>query len=99
VRQMLELANGYDVAVIETDGFPHPLSAVYRRTVLPHIEDLLAHDQLRPAFLFEVMRTRRIRRDEMTADPDLYTLRNLNTREDYELALADAGLSTRTTRV
>jgi hypothetical protein len=28
----------------------------------------------------------------MTADPELRTLRNLNTREDYERALADAGL-------
>jgi hypothetical protein len=27
----------------------------------------------------------------MTADPDLRTLWNLNTREDYERALADAG--------
>jgi hypothetical protein len=28
----------------------------------------------------------------MTADPDLRTLRNLNTRDDYERALADAGV-------
>jgi hypothetical protein len=38
------------------------------------------------------MRTRRVRPEEMTADPELRTLRNLNTREDYEKALADAGL-------
>jgi molybdenum cofactor guanylyltransferase len=98
VRQMLDLATGHDVAILEIDGFAHPLSAVYRRTVLPHVEDLLAHDRLRPAFLFEEVRTRRVRRDEMTADPDLHTLRNLNTREDYERALAEAGLSTRMTR-
>jgi hypothetical protein len=28
----------------------------------------------------------------MTADPELRTLRNLNTREDYERALVEAGL-------
>jgi hypothetical protein len=28
----------------------------------------------------------------MTADPELRTLRNLNTREDYERTLAEAGL-------
>ena len=28
--QMLELARGYDIAVMEIDGFTHPLSAVYR---------------------------------------------------------------------
>jgi molybdopterin-guanine dinucleotide biosynthesis protein A len=92
VTQMLELARGYDVAVMEIDGFPHPLSAVYRRTTLPHVEDLLAHDRLRPVFLFEAVRTRRVRPEEMTADPDLLTLRNLNTREEYEQALGVAGL-------
>jgi molybdopterin-guanine dinucleotide biosynthesis protein A len=92
VRQMLELARGYDIAVTEIDGFTHPLSAVYRRATLPFVEDLLAKDRLRPAFLFELVKTRRVQPEEMTADPDLRTLRNLNTREDYERALADAGL-------
>ena len=77
---------------MEIDGFAHPLSAVYRRDVLPHVEALLAQDRLRPAFLFEIVKTRRIAPAEMTADPDQLTLRNLNTREDYEQALALAGL-------
>ena len=93
VRRMLVLAEGFDVAVMEMDGFTHPLSAVYRRATLPHIEALLAADRLRPLFLFEAVRTRRVSRDEMTADPGLRTLRNLNTRDDYERALADAGLA------
>ena len=92
VRQILDLADGYDVAVIEIDGFTHPLSAVYRRTTLPRVEDLLAHDRLRPAFLFDAVKTRRVSPAQMTADPELRTLRNLNTREDYEQALIEAGL-------
>jgi len=92
VRQMLDLARGYDVAVMEIGGFTHPLSAVYRRSTLPSIEDLLANDRLRPVFLFEAVKTRRVEPGELTADPDLRTLRNLNTREDYERALADAGM-------
>ena len=92
VRQMLELAHGYDIAVMEIDGFTHPLSAVYRRSTLPLVEDLLAKNRLRPVFLFEAVKTRRVQPEEMTADPELRTLRNLNTREDYERALADAGL-------
>ena len=91
IRQMLDLADGYDIAVIEVNGFSHPLSAVYGRATLPSVEDLLARNRLRPAFLFDVVKTRRIEPAEMTADPDLRTLRNLNTREDYELALAAAG--------
>jgi molybdenum cofactor guanylyltransferase len=92
VRQMLDLCDDHDVAVIEIDGFTHPLSAVYRRTVLTHVEELLAHDRLRPAFLFDRVKTRRVRPDEISVDPELRTLRNLNTRQDYEQALADAGV-------
>ena len=91
VRQLLDFARGYDVAVVEIDSFAHPLSAVYRRTVLPYVEELLANDRLRPVFLFESARTRRVRPEEITADPELRTLRNLNTPEDYRQALADAG--------
>jgi molybdopterin-guanine dinucleotide biosynthesis protein A len=91
IRQMLDFARGYDVAVVEIDGFAHPLSAVYRRTVLPYVEELLAANLLRPIFLFETVRTRRVRPDQITADPELRTLRNLNTREEYQQALADAG--------
>jgi molybdopterin-guanine dinucleotide biosynthesis protein A len=88
VRQMLEFAEGYDVAVIEIDGFTHPLSAVYHRTTLPHVEELLANNRLRPAFLFDAVKTRRVRSEEVTADPELRTLQNLNTPEDYARALA-----------
>jgi molybdopterin-guanine dinucleotide biosynthesis protein A len=93
VRQMLDLAAGYDVAVIEIDGFTHPLSAVYRRATLPHIEELLANDRLRPIFLFDAVNTRRIAPGEMSADPALLTLQNLNTPEEYERALASLGFA------
>jgi len=90
VTQMLELARGYDIAVMEIDGFPHPLSAVYHRSTLPRVEALLAEDRLRPVFLFDAVRTRKVKPEEMTADPELRTLQNLNTREDYEKAVRDA---------
>jgi molybdopterin-guanine dinucleotide biosynthesis protein A len=93
VGRMIELLGDHDIAVMEIDGFPHPLSAVYRRAVLPRVESLLAEDRLRPVFLFDAVRTRRVRPEEMTSvDPELRTLRNLNTPEDYRAALAEAGL-------
>jgi molybdopterin-guanine dinucleotide biosynthesis protein A len=92
VRQMLDFARDHDIAVMEIDGFTHPLSAVYARATVPHIEGLLAQDRLRPAFLFDAVKTRRVRPEEMTADPDLRTLRNLNTPEDYERAKVEAGV-------
>jgi molybdopterin-guanine dinucleotide biosynthesis protein A len=94
VRRMIELIDDFDVAAPEIDGFTHPLSAVYRRSTLPDIEALLAQERLRPLFLFETVRTRRVQADELrSADPELMTLRNINTRGDYLDALASAGLA------
>ena len=94
VRQMIDLLGDHDIAVMEIDGFPHPLSAIYRRDTLAHVEALLAQDRLRPVFLFDAVRTRRVQPGEMAAvDPELLTLRNLNTREDYLDALSSAGLA------
>ena len=96
VERMIELMGDHDIAVMEIDGFPHPLSAIYRRGVLPHVESLLAADRLRPVFLFDAVRTRRVTPQEMmVVDPGLETLRNLNTPEDYRAALADAGYQPR----
>ena len=96
VERMVELLGDHDIAVMEIDGFPHPLSAVYRRDTLPHVESLLENDKLRPVFLFDAVRTRRVRPEEMiSVDPELRTLRNLNTREDYLAALAEAGYQPR----
>jgi molybdopterin-guanine dinucleotide biosynthesis protein A len=93
VERMIDLLGDDDIAVMEIDGFRHPLSAVYRRATLSDVESLLAQDRLRPAFLFDAVRTRRVQAmDMLSADPQLRTLRNLNTREDYLAALADAGL-------
>jgi len=92
VRQMIALLADHDIAVMEIDGFPHPLSVVYRSVKKQHVEALLEKDKLRPVFLFDAVRTRRVRPEEMlSVDPQLRTLRNLNTREDYLAALAEAG--------
>jgi molybdopterin-guanine dinucleotide biosynthesis protein A len=96
VERMIQLMGDHDIAVMEIDGFPHPLSAIYRRDTLPHVESLLANDRLRPVFLFDAVRTRRVTPPEMTGvDPELRTLRNLNTRQDYLAALAEAGYQPR----
>ena len=96
VTRMIELLGDHDIAVMEIDGFTHPLSAVYRRDTLPQVESLLAQDKLRPVFLFDAVRTRRVQPAEMiSVDPELRTLRNLNTREDYLAALSEAGYQPR----
>ena len=93
-RRMIDLLGDSDIAVVEADGFPHPLSAVYRRGTLSHVEGLLAQNRLRMSLLFDLVRTRRVEPAEMVAaDPELLTLRNLNTRDDYLDALKRAGLA------
>ncbi len=93
VGRMIALSAGYDAAVPHVDGRDQPLLAVYRPVVLPHVEALLAADRLRPAFLFDEVRTRRVGADELTAvDPELASLANVNTAADYLAALARAGL-------
>ena len=93
VRRMIELAAGFDAAVPHVEGYDEPLAAVYRTSVLPEIEALLAADRLRPAFLFDQVRTRRITPEEfLDVDPDLGSLANVNSPADYLAALARAGI-------
>jgi molybdopterin-guanine dinucleotide biosynthesis protein A len=88
VRRMLELLGNYGICVPYVDGFHHPLAAVYRVDILDQVNYLLAENRLRPVFLFETVSTRLVRAEELLdVDPTLQSLRNLNTPEDYELAL------------
>jgi molybdopterin-guanine dinucleotide biosynthesis protein A len=92
VETMIGYLGESDIAVPVDGQFPHPLAAVYRTTVMPHIRELLAGNRLRPAYLFERVRTVRVPADELrNVDPQLATLRNLNHPEDYLAALAEAG--------
>ena len=93
VVRLVELIGDHDLAIPEIGGYLHPLAGLYRReTVLPAVESLLAEERLRPVFLLEALDGLRVDAQMMaTVDPLLSTLRNLNTPEDYRLALRDAG--------
>lgn len=94
IERVASLRGEHEIAVPWIDGFYHPLAAVYRPSVVPHIEQLLAADQLRTTFLFERASTRRVTADELRdVDPQMASLRNLNTPADYLAALAEVSLS------
>jgi molybdopterin-guanine dinucleotide biosynthesis protein A len=95
VARLVELSDGYDLVIPFVGGYYHPLAALYRRAqVLPAIARLLSEDRLRLSFLIDAVKTRVVDASELTAaDPELQTLRNLNSPEDYERALCDAGLT------
>jgi molybdopterin-guanine dinucleotide biosynthesis protein A len=97
VRQLLSLVDDFAVVAPHEAEFCHPLSAVYRTSLVPTIAALLADDQLRPTGLLQQVRTRFVPVDDLRpSDPTLQTLRNLNTPADYLAALQEAGLTVET---
>ena len=95
VHRVIELLGDHAVCVPQVGEHHHPLAAVYRLTIAEAITKLLSENRLRPFFLFEAVATRVVTASElMDADPEFRTLRNLNSPEDYEAALAEyaAGL-------
>jgi molybdopterin-guanine dinucleotide biosynthesis protein A len=92
-RVVAALDDDVDVVLPHVGGFPHPLAAAYRTSLLPAVERLIAEDRMRPAFLFEACRVRRMDAGALLADPALAALDpaldsvlNLNEPGDYEAA-------------
>ena len=94
VSRMFELLGDHEIAVPRDGKFHHPLAAVYRLSVLAHVKKLLAADRLRPFFLFQELNTLEIPVDQLReVDPQLATLENLNSPEDYQKVLESLGFS------
>jgi molybdopterin-guanine dinucleotide biosynthesis protein A len=84
-----------DVALPHARGYPQPLAAGYRTALAGLVEQMVRDELLRPAFLFERCRVRRLRDSDLLADPllaaldpELDSVRNLNDRADYDAATA-----------
>lgn len=89
VRRLIDLLGDRLICVPKVGDHHHPLAAVYRIEVLTAVEQLLKEDRLRPFFLFQAVPTRVVEASELAdVDPAFETLRNLNTPEEYEAALA-----------
>ena len=96
VRMVVGALDGeHDVALPQAAGFPHPLAAAYRTALLPAVEELIAAERMRPAFLFEACRVRRLEEAVLLTDPAvaafdpaLDSVLNLNEPADYEAARA-----------
>jgi molybdenum cofactor guanylyltransferase len=94
-RVVAAVDDGTDVALPQVRGFPQPLAAAYRTQLVEVIARLIAEDRMRPAFLFEACRTRRLDADALlddpalaALDPELDSVLNLNEPADYEAARA-----------
>jgi molybdopterin-guanine dinucleotide biosynthesis protein A len=88
ISHLLSQISDHDVVVPHWQGRFQPLHAVYRTSVLPLLEGQLARGELRPVYLFDKVRTRRIDEDAIRRfDPEGLSFFNMNTPEDYAEAL------------
>jgi molybdopterin-guanine dinucleotide biosynthesis protein A len=94
-RVLVAFTDEVDVVLPEVGGYRQPLAAAYRLDLLGAVEELIAVDRLRPAFLFERCRVlslgeQALLEDSALArlDPGLSSVENLNEPADYERAHA-----------
>lgn len=80
--------SNHDVVVPYWQERFQPLHAVYRKSVLPLLKEQLERGELRPVYLFDKVRTRKIDEDDIRRlDPEGLSFLNMNTPDDYAVAL------------
>jgi molybdenum cofactor guanylyltransferase len=94
-RVVREFHDEVDVVLPEIGGYRQPLAAAYRLELLSTVQELIASDRMRPAFLFERCRVAHLAGEAMLEDPalarldpELGSVSNLNDPADYERARA-----------
>ncbi len=90
VRRIVESLQDAEACVPRVGGFFHPLAAAYRTHLRSVAEHLLAVGRSRPWDLIQSVRHRFLDADDLhDVDPDLRSLRNVNTPAEYEEILRD----------
>jgi molybdenum cofactor guanylyltransferase len=90
IQRLTDLLGDQCICVPRVNGRYHPLAGLYRVDILPTARNHLEKQCLRMTFLFESVPTRVVSASELAdIDPDLRSLRNLNSPEDYAAALQD----------
>ena len=95
LRVLGALADRNDIVLPEVHGYRQPLAAAYRVALLTVVQELIAADRMRPAFLFERSRVLHMGEADLLEDrvlarldAGLASVSNLNERADYERAHA-----------
>lgn len=87
---MTEALGESRMCIPRTEGYFHPLASVYRVDVLSDVLQLLAEKKLRPFFLLEKVNGKIIEEAQLKQfDSELFSLKNLNTPEDFQQALSE----------
>ena len=82
-----------DVVLPHVGGYRQPMAAGYRTDLAPRVEKLIDARRMRPAHLFEEVNVRHLDEAALLADarlasvdPELDSVRNVNTPDDYRAA-------------
>ncbi|MBV9124991.1 MAG: molybdenum cofactor guanylyltransferase [Planctomycetes bacterium] len=91
VRRLIDLLGDNAICVPRVGEHYHPLAAVYRLEVAEVVSRFLREDQLRLSLLLKAVPTRVVTPAELAdVDPDGWSLRNLNSPEEYAAALRES---------
>ena len=92
VRAVIDRLDDFDLVIPREDGYHHPLAAVYRTALGETCTKLLTQERRRPLDLVRTSRSCEIDVHELrSVDPDLHSLCNANTPEEYAALLKLAG--------
>ena len=83
IRHLVALSRGFDIVIPKTEDGWQPLHALYARSCLPFMEDLLIKGNLKIIEFFHRVKKRELSSWEILPfDPQLLSFLNLNTPED-----------------
>lgn len=89
INAMFERLGDNDLAVPFSGDFYHPLGGVYRTSLAARAWELVDANQLRPLFLIQQVHAVKVPVEDLRlVDPQLDSLENMNTPEDYTRLLA-----------
>jgi molybdopterin-guanine dinucleotide biosynthesis protein A len=95
IGRLFELLGEFDMVVPRDGEFHHPLTAVYRTSLLPTVDALLAEGKSRLLDLPGVCHALELPVDELRdIDPELASFESCNRPEDLQAALRMAGVVT-----
>ena len=87
LEHMTRISSIFDAVVPRIENEVEPLCAVYSKTCLAHIQELLEQNDLRIDRLFGVVKVRYVEEDEINSfDPEHLSFFNVNNQADLDRA-------------
>ena len=84
-------SQGWDIVVPADGNHCEPLFACYAKSCIPVIEKLLMQENRKVTELFPLVRCKKVPVEELLAfDPSRKFLRNINSPEEYDIALNES---------